>query len=143
MIWCNQKNTNISIRKTKDDQFETQRDEDGTPWMVLFENVSVRIYVRIYNLWPEPFIQNSTTKEADMTSHFLSPGTGTCDIIFMAAVADIKRNFNACPYLKTYPYGYNLLPEAFIQNSTTKQAGTTSHFLSPEPGHVTSFLWRP
>ena len=95
----------------------------------------LKTYPYGYNLWPEPFIQNSTTKEADMTSHFLSPRTGTCDIIFMAAVADTKHNFNACPYLKRYPYGYNLLPEAFIQNSTTKQAGMTSHFLSPEPGH--------
>ena len=68
---------------------KTQRYEDGMPWMDLFENVSV------YNLLPEAFIQNSTTKQADTTSHFLSPRTGTCDIIFMVAVADTKRNFNA------------------------------------------------
>ena len=57
--------------------------------MDLFENLFV------YNLWPEAFIQNSTTKRADTTSHFLSPRTGTCNIIFMAAVADTERNFNA------------------------------------------------
>ena len=54
--------------------------------MDLFGNVSV------YNLWPEAFIQNSTTKQADTTSNFLSPRT----IIFVAAVPDRKRNFNAC-----------------------------------------------
>ena len=68
---------------------KTQQYENGTPWMDLFENISV------YNLWPEAFIQNSTTKQADTTSHFLSPRTGTCVIIFMVAVADTKRNFNA------------------------------------------------
>ena len=76
--------TNISIRKTKADRYE-----DGTPWMDLFKNVSV------YKLWPEAFIQNSRTKRAGTTYHFLSPRTRTCDIIFMAGVADTKRNFNA------------------------------------------------
>ena len=67
---------------------KTRQYQNGTPWMDLFENVS------IYNLLPEAFIQNSTTKQADTTFHFLSPRTGTCDI-FMVAVADTKCNFNA------------------------------------------------
>ena len=64
---------------------------------------------------------------------FLSPRPGHATS-FMAAAADTEHNFNACPYLKTYPYRYNLCPEAFIQNSTTKQADTTSHFLIPRAG---------
>ena len=55
------------------------------------------MYLYRYNLWPEAFIQNSKTKQADTTSHFLSPRSETCDIIFMAAVADTKHNFNGCP----------------------------------------------
>ena len=82
--------TNISICKTKADRYE-----DGTPWMDLFENVSV------YKLWPEAFIQNSRTKRAGTTYYFLSPRTRTCDIIFMAGVADMKRNFNATKAKKT------------------------------------------
>ena len=78
--------------KPKRINLKTQRDEDGTPWMVLSGNISYG-----HNLWPEAFIQNSTTKQADMTYHLLSPRTGTCHIIFMAAAADTKRNFNACP----------------------------------------------
>ena len=64
--------------KPKRIDMRMERYEDGTPWMDLFENVSV------YKLWPE----------------------------------------------------------AFIQNSRTKRAGTTYHFLTLEPGHVTSFLWQ-
>ena len=40
------------------------------------------------------FYPEQSTKQADMTSHFLGSRTGRSDI-FMAAVTNTKRNFNA------------------------------------------------
>ena len=115
--------------KPKRINLRTQRYEDGTGW----------IYLKTY-----PYIISGlrllsrTVQQNKRTRHLivLSPRTGTCDVIFMAAVADTKRNFNACYWSK------NMKKKTTVTFSRPKTLQNLI-YSGQNSRNVSLKLWRP